>query len=43
MGVDPKSPTGKKWLQLYADQNGIILGPKGNPVKRTRFARPATR
>jgi hypothetical protein len=43
MGVDPKSPTGKKWLQLYADQNGIVLGPKGNPVRRTRFARPATR
>lgn len=33
-GVDPDSPTGKKWLKEYADLNGITLGPKGNPVKR---------
>lgn len=33
-GVDPNSPTGKKWLKEYADMNGITLGPKGNPVRR---------
>lgn len=34
-GVDPDSPTGKKWLQEYADLNGIVLGPGGNPKSRT--------
>lgn len=38
MGVDPKSPTGKKWLKLYADQNGIVLGDRGNPVRRRSYA-----
>lgn len=44
MGVDPKSPTGKKWLKLYADQNGIVLGDRGNPTRRRSYApRTATR
>lgn len=44
MGVDSKSPTGKKWLKLYADQNGIVLGDRGNPIGRRNYApRPATR
>lgn len=34
-GVDPDSPTGKKWLKEYADLNGITLGDRGNPVRRT--------
>ena len=38
MGVDPKSPTGKKWLKLYADQNGIVLGDRGNPRSRRSYA-----
>lgn len=35
-GVDPDSPTGKKWLKEYADLNGITLGPKGNPIRRVK-------
>jgi hypothetical protein len=42
MGVDPTSPTGKKWLALYAAQNGIVLGKRGNPVSRRSYAPPAT-
>lgn len=33
-GVDPDSPTGKKWLKEFADMNGITLGKRGNPVQR---------
>lgn len=33
-GIDPDSPTGKKWLKEFADMNGITLGKRGNPVQR---------